>query len=575
MNELVSEVKKRLCHMLKQQLDSLTIHCGDVNLNGSKDRCLIGMIFPTSEDMITWVVKSNTSSSTAIAVYNQDEIFPSTSSNMTSTNNSTYNLETEKSLPGFVMASGGQVFAMLYQLATIYVDNTDKQMINGIRRLIHLIPTDPTINEALESISYYSSPMAAASASSAGDAASPKLSPRSQSKVASSSSSNLEEAKSQLAKLFDAGAEGMSPFRVLYNLEVLSGKLMPTKSELLPQAQQFSHDFLNVGGLRLIFNVLERDALPMDIDYDIRQSAYLVALQLSAYLLCGYTVVRNQFPSLPSASPGTVKPTPPKKSALESSSSSAADLIKSPITVSASKIVQTMLESEFGDTVSCLMRVVWAAAAGKLHLASSSISSDSPNNNGENSRFYLGRRSRDSSTGSSGSESAAGDSTAVVLHAGVCSQQAKVSNIDVQIAGEAFELLVSCLTLRSNNVSCFYNLPLIHDFIIDTVLGSSSEQVRQKAADQLIRLSKIGAPPSLRRHLNFDDLTAKSDNSTAVLTPKQFLTKTILKTPVPLWMPSCKARGISHSILANCTEYFQLRWRFGFGVDAKRTKGTR
>jgi hypothetical protein len=44
-----------------------------------------------------------------------------------------------------------------------------------------------------------------------------------------------------------------------------------------------------------------------------------------------------------------------------------------------------------------------------------------------------------------------------------------------------------------------------------------------------------------------------------LLSPKQFLTKTILKTPVPLWMPSCKARGISHAILSQCSEYFDLR----------------
>jgi hypothetical protein len=35
--------------------------------------------------------------------------------------------------------------------------------------------------------------------------------------------------------------------------------------------------------------------------------------------------------------------------------------------------MQTMTELEFVDLVSCLMRVVWAAAAGKLYLASMGI----------------------------------------------------------------------------------------------------------------------------------------------------------------------------------------------------------
>ena len=61
------------------------------------------------------------------------------------------------------------------------------------------------------------------------------------------------------------------------------------------------------------------------------------------------------------------------------------------------------------------------------------------------------------------------------------------------------------------------------------------------------------------RALNLDGESSDPKASHRLLTPKQFLTKTILKAPVPLWMPSCKARGISHAILAQCTEYFDLR----------------
>ena len=58
---------------------------------------------------------------------------------------------------------------------------------------------------------------------------------------------DLSEAKTQLSKLFDAGADDMSPFRVLYNLEVLSGRLMPTRPT--ESSLQFSHDFLQVSYL--------------------------------------------------------------------------------------------------------------------------------------------------------------------------------------------------------------------------------------------------------------------------------------------------------------------------------------
>ncbi len=74
---------------------------------------------------------------------------------------------------------------------------------------------------------------------------------------------------------------------------------------------------------------------------------------------------------------------------------------------------------------------------------------------------------------------------------GVCVQQSFVHPGDSQIAGEALQLLVTCLQLRSNNMSLFYNLPMVNDFVIDTVLGSPSEIVRRRACAEFQRLSRI------------------------------------------------------------------------------------
>ncbi len=273
----------------------------------------------------------------------------------------------------------------------------------------------------------------------------------------------------------------------------------------------------------------------------------------------------------PTTSPA-MKPTPPKRSALDSSLSV---VKKSPVVVSATKIVQTMSEPKFSEVVSCLIRVIWAAAAGNLQLAlniqtggdsvkSPSASSDVSNKNlpiqqSHSARFYLGRRrSRGSSTGSSGSDGSNSTTTenSSGLHAGVCSQQQSggVGSGDAQIAGEAFDLLVTCLQMRTTHITSLFRLSVLGDFIVETVLGSPSEEVRQKARDQLIRLSKLKVAA---RCLDLDSDSATSSPSN--LTPKQQLTKLLLKTPVPLWIPACSARGITHSLLAQCTEYFDLR----------------
>ena len=105
-------------------------------------------------------------------------------------------------------------------------------------------------------------------------------------------------------------------------------------------------------------------------------------------------------------------------------------------------------------------------------------------------------------------------------------------------------------------MSYFYNLPLIQDFIIDTVLLSPSEEVRRSACEQLKRLSRIRIT---NRTLDLDSGGGGGGGVGKPQTPRQFLTRVVLKTPVPLWMPSCLARGISHVILGQCTEYFELR----------------
>ena len=597
-NELVGEVKKRVAEHKKRSTDQITLYHGDVLLCGNKERCLVGMIGPLEGQ--TWTCKSQdsvttslSSSSTALVVYQgaSEKSAPTGDTSLLDNTKSrlSYLEEQEKSLPGVVMATEneGYLFKLFYSLGSL----EDSLTVRQLRRLIHLIPTDDQAVESLQIIRYYSTPgndrpLASASPS-------PKLSPRNK-KIAPSGRASLEEAKIQLAKLFDAGSENMSPFRVLYNLEVLSAKLMPTN--ITEISQQFCQDFLECGGLRHILNVFEKESLPVDTDYDIRQSIYLVTLQLGAFLLCGQTplgpskyyesskCIMNSSPATASepSSGGTsstvstlqhsspiMKPTPPKKSALDSSLIKKEQLelpvvmtpldgVRSPIAICASKIVSTMLDSEFSDTVSCLMRVAWSAAAGNLKLASSTLGSAHADQ--QSTRFFATRRSRDSSTGSSGSTGSDPGNAQLsdTLHAGVCAQQQVVSCGDAQIAGEALDFLVKCLQLRNHNISCFYNLPLVNDFIIDTLLGSPSKEVRQSSCEQFVKLSKIRIT---NRNLSFElsDFVSSNASSSKYLSPKQFLTKALLKTPVPLWMPSCKARGISHSILAQCTEYFELR----------------
>ena len=62
-------------------------------------------------------------------------------------------------------------------------------------------------------------------------------------------------------------------------------------------------------------------------------------------------------------------------------------------------------------------------------------------------------------------------------------------------------------------------------------------------------------------------LGGETQGSPTVPQPRQFLVSILLKTPVPLWMPSCKARTASHQMTSQCAQYFELRCRLLQGMQ--------
>ena len=76
-----------------------------------------------------------------------------------------------------------------------------------------------------------------------------------------------------------------------FSLQVLSSRLIPTHPTTPPDQQQkdsdyspallFRRSFLEHGGLKSVINVLQRNALPSNVDLTIRQDCYAIALTLA------------------------------------------------------------------------------------------------------------------------------------------------------------------------------------------------------------------------------------------------------------------------------------------------------
>ncbi|KAM6921458.1 ubiquitin carboxyl-terminal hydrolase 24 isoform 3-T3 [Xenentodon cancila] len=542
-NETIGNIRWKISEHLSCPVDNVQIFANDSVLTMNRDQKLLSQLGFSDEQSLT--VKS---SGTGTPSGSSESSASASSSSSSAVFNSAYALEQEKSLPGVVMALVCNVFEMLYQLA-----NLDESRITlRVRKLLLLIPTDPEVQDALDNFvpkesSVWSHQKTLFTLGQGSGSRSPSMTAKQQ---------HQPSAASILESLFRSSAPGMSTFRVLYNLEVLSSKLMPTSDDEMAKtsSKSFCENFLKAGGLSLVVNVMQRDSIPSEVDYETRQGVYSICLQLARFLLVGQSmpapldddVIRDSeaLSSRPFRNAGrtgrqlSLCGTPEKSSYRQMSLSERSSIRVEEIIPAARVAIQTMEVGDFTSTVACFMRLTWAAAAGRLDL----VGSPQPIRETHSSLLPQGVRTRVSSTGSNCSSSSEGETTPTALHAGICVRQQSVSTKDAIIAREALSLLVTCLQLRCQQLSSFYSLPAVSDFIIDILLGSPSGEIRRVACDQLYTLSQ-------------SDTSAFPD----VQKPNLFLLSVILTAQLPLWSPTSVMRGVNQRLLSQCTEYFDLR----------------
>ncbi|XP_068095523.1 ubiquitin carboxyl-terminal hydrolase 24 isoform X3 [Hyperolius riggenbachi] len=535
-NETIGSIRWKISRHLNCPVESLQIFANETLLTVNKDQKLLHQLGFSDEQALTVKTMGSGTPSGSSAETS------ASSSSSAATFSSSYAMDQEKSLPGVVMALVCNVFDMLYQLANL----EEPRITVRVRKLLLLIPTDPAVQEALDQLDSLGRKTLLPDTQSS---KSPSLSSKQHHQQQPSASSILES-------LFRSSAPGMSTFRVLYNLEVLSSKLMPTADDEMARncAKSFCENFLKAGGLSLVVNVMQRDSIPSEVDYETRQGVYSICLQLARFLLVGQTMptlldedlakdgveglssrpFRNV--SRQSSRQMSLCGTPEKSSYRQLSVSDRSSIRVEEIIPAARVAIQTMEVTDFTCTVACFMRLSWAAAAGRLDL----VGSNQPIKESNNSLLPAGLRGRLSSSGSNCSSGSEGEATS--LHAWICVRQQSVSTKDAIIAGEALSLLVTCLQLRSQQLGSFYNLPSVADFIIDILLGSPSAEIRHVACDQLYTLTQT-------------DTSAYPD----VQKPNLFLLGIVLSAQLPLWSPTSIMRGINQRLLAQCTEYFDLR----------------
>ncbi|KAJ7330594.1 Ubiquitin carboxyl-terminal hydrolase 24 [Desmophyllum pertusum] len=237
--------------------EQIQISTSEKLLLASKDQKLLYQLDFEDEQML--FAKVSVSGVTTVPTKEEAEIQESMridESSASGSNRQTYALEQERMMPGVIMATECKAF--------------DKDW-------LMLLPTDPDVQEALDSI---------------GQQYTISCSP--------GSMDDRMQSTANLQNMFKCISPGMSPFRILYNLEQIDAD---THRDGGANARMFKENFLAGGGLSVVVNILQKDMFPQDVDTEIRRGCYAICLQLARFLLCGQSS-ENSF---------TAPPTPPHR----------------------------------------------------------------------------------------------------------------------------------------------------------------------------------------------------------------------------------------------------------------------
>ncbi|XP_019857623.1 PREDICTED: ubiquitin carboxyl-terminal hydrolase 24-like [Amphimedon queenslandica] len=461
-NETLSSLRKRVSERLKVTLEQIQIGTTEKWLTHYNK--LLHQLNLTEEHQI--IVKTTS-------------VGYSSSSLDTNTERLKIALRQERLLPGVIMANEKDIFTKLEQLC----QSGEPRVIEAVRTLLSLIPINQKVLEALE---VFVHPI-----STEGASEDTRLPPT---------------PAAVLSDFYDASK--VSPTQLLYNLEVLSGKLMPTNQITeVDSSQTFRRNFLEAEGLKVVLNILHSSNFPPETDVTVRQDCYAITLTLARVLLCP--------PPTSSDTEGGVEGVDkPHLPVGRQMSRNVEDEV-------ARHTIETMTNDDFRTILSCLMRVCWSAGAGKLYLAT-----------GE------------------GSDQ---------LKSGLCSFTTSVVNSkDVSIAQESLELLVTCLKLRKNLLKIFYELSRVEEFVIDVLLGSSQPDLRNQMMESFFDLCLDARFYSV----SYEDSEDQSNQPKRPCpspseTPQHFFLHLLLNSTPTLLLWKLTPPSNSDLVLwGRCTEYF-------------------
>ncbi|XP_065840930.1 ubiquitin carboxyl-terminal hydrolase 9X-like [Oscarella lobularis] len=341
-NESLGALRRKIIRLKKGSSSSQGIKI-DLFLNGDvvnpvEDRRLMHQLSIRERAVLSAKIRYKRHGSPS-----QDSSSDSSTNSLSNLFDSTSSSETEKSLPGVIMARDPKHCLILLQIGQMGSQLNASILRDRACELLDLIPSDQKI---LEKICQCKD---------------------------KGGFKQLEEMCFQLP-----------PLHTLYHLEVLQSLLLPaTLSPDDEQSYSFQLWFIENGGIRLLLKLLESPDFVKDADVNTRILIYRVTMTLLRLFLASLGMVRafhwakeltSESRTKEAAAWGGVEQL---REALLHLPSIHSDLLLRQIVnwigQSASKTVLDDVNLVTLETVCCIQRFAWSAAAGAAHLAKASV----------------------------------------------------------------------------------------------------------------------------------------------------------------------------------------------------------
>ncbi|CAF4573224.1 unnamed protein product [Rotaria sp. Silwood1] len=461
---------------------------------------------------------------------NNSSMLTTTSNN----NNMNTNDNITRSTPSNMMAENSKIYDILYKLSYLNNNNIHKR----IRNLLYLMPSDIRIHDYLDLISIRAANICT-------------IERRQSTENCNNNSNNQINSQQAIDYVFDINQS--SPIQLLYNLEILSSKILPlsTNNGIQQSSKLFRQDFIEQLGIRFLFQLLNslNNLIYDKYQYSLCQEMTRLILQLIQLFVCG-SKQQDDIIS-PSSSP--------LLQISQLTDNSISDVNEGDFQA----IIEHLQFEEFVEQIKQLIFLCWAAAAGniKLHKQNLTIKEQV-----KLDRYALLQQinanvfSRNSSKSSLSNELSINNDLQKTVQFGICVKKDSISSLDSEIAEKIIEIIIFCFEKRPEFIATFLVQPFFADFLLEILIGTTSREIRQCALRNVIHLCKI---------------------ETSTCDIRLIIHQILIKARLPLWPSSCAGtRNSNQKLLAQSTEYFDLRCQLMenltkenqniLGIDAKK-----